>query len=439
MSEPSAASSIESIQLERLRSLIDAIGETNAFHAPRLRAAGVDGSIESIDSFIERMPLTTKDELARDQLDHPPYGSNLTFPIDAYARLHQTSSTTGRLPIRWVDRAEDWDWMTDGWIEILEAAGVSSRDRVFVAFSFGPFIGFWLAFDAAARMGCLTIPGGAMNSVTRLRVMLAHGATVLCATPTYAIRLGEVARAEGIDLASAALRSLIVAGEPGGVPPVVRGRIESLWPTARVYDHYGMTEVGPVTYQCAERTDAVHLRDDAYLAEVIEPATGAAWTPDADTPGELVLTTLGRVGSPLLRYRTGDLVRPLPRSRCACGRTTLQLEGGIIGRADDMICVRGVNLYPIVVDQIVRGIDGVAEYRVDIDESGGMAELTLIVEPEPDIAADAARSESLCAQLVQAFRATYNLRVPVATADPGTLPRFELKSRRWHKPTKAAP
>ncbi len=304
-----------------------------------------------------------------------------------------------------------------------------------MAFSFGPFIGLWMAFDAATRMGCLAIPGGGMNSATRLKVILANRATVLCCTPTYALRLGEVAREEGFDLTEADVRAIVVGGEPGGSVPAMRGRIEELWSTARVFDHYGMTEVGPVTFQCAERTDAVHVLDDSFLCEVIDLATARPQPAGAAEPGELVLTTLGRTGSPVLRYRTGDLVRPLPRSSCACGRTTLQFSGGIIGRADDMVLVRGVNLFPSAVDQIVRSVRGVAEYRVDIDTEPALTEIRLLVEPEPTCP----DPDDLCGMLARAFRDAYNLRIPVTAVPRGELPRFELKSGRWITHSKTTP
>jgi len=425
--------------LDRLRALLGAISDRNPFYADRLRAAGLSGAgaetLSSVDEFIARMPFTTKAELAADQAAHPPYGTNLTFPAARYTRLHQTSSTSGRRPIRWLDTPETWSAMLDGWMEVLTAAGTTAEDRVFVAFSFGPFIGLWLAFDAARELGCLTIPGGSMNSVTRLRAIVENRATVLCCTPTYAIRLGEVAREEGIDLGAAGIRAIVVGGEPGASVPAIRARIETLWPRARVFDHYGMTEVGPVTFQCTEQTDLVHAIDGPFIYEVVDPETGAPRDPDADEPGELVLTTLSRVGSPVLRYRTGDLVRPVVNASCGCGRTSLQFAGGIIGRVDDMIFVRGVNLFPSAVDQVVRGVPGIAEYRVEIDTEPALTELHVLVEPD----ATCADPSALCETLVRAFRDTYNLRVPVTAVAAGALPRFELKSKRWIKRSKAAP
>src|SRR6267154_127195 len=264
---------IAASQLEQLRSLVAELFPGNAFYSQKLNATGVTFDVASLADFSRRFPFTTKAELVQDQLAHPPFGTNLTYPLDRYTRFHQTSGTTGT-PLRWLDTPESWDWMLDCWMEIYGAAGVTGADRVYFAFSFGPFIGFWMAFEAAARMGALCLPGGGMSSAARLRGILDNGATVLCCTPTYAMRLAEVAVAEKIDLRRSSVRTIIVAGESGGSIPSMRARLEQLWPGARVFDHHGMTEVGPVSYECPARPGVLHVIESAYLAEIIDPATG---------------------------------------------------------------------------------------------------------------------------------------------------------------------
>jgi len=419
---------LEAVQLTELERLLVALRE-NPFWAPRLSACGLAEGVASIDAFRARMPLTTKAELAHDQERHPPYGSNLTRPIEAYVRVHQTSSTTGA-PLRWLDTPEGWAYLKRGWKEVLVAAGVTAGDRVFVAFSFGPFIGLWLAFEAAAELGALAIPGGALSSEMRLQVMLANEATVLCCTPTYALRLIEVADERRIDLAAARIRAIIVGGEPGGGVPAVRERIESAWRGARLHDHYGLTEAGAVTYACPERPGVMHASESLYLVEVVDPETGAAIACDGRTTGELVLTTLGRADSPVLRYRTRDIVRPLPHATCACGRNELALEGGVLGRADDMVHVRGVNIFPSAIDAVVRGFADVAEYRSRVRTERGMCELEIDIEPTPAAAGEAAGAK-LCEAIESAFRATLGLRMGVHLVAPDSLPRFEFKARRW--------
>jgi len=415
---------IEAEQLEKLQTLLAAIVPANPFYTSKLAESGVDAGIASLAAFRERAPFTYKRELVEDQLQHPVFGTNLTYPVECYTRFNQTSATTGK-PMRWLDTPESWEWMLANWKRVFDAAGVTAKDRIFFAFSFGPFLGFWTAFDSAARMGCLCIPGGGMRSSARLRVMLDMKATVLCCTPTYALHLAEAAEAEGIDLAQAHVRTVIVAGEPGGSIPGTRRLIEKVWNGARVVDHHGMTEVGPVSYGCPLRQDVLHIIESGYLAEVIDPKTTSPVIPG--TAGELVLTTLGRLGSPLLRYRTGDIVEQSEEECCECGSYDMALLGGIRGRTDDMLVVRGVNVYPGAVENVLRSNGGVAEYRVEIGHHGALSELMIQVEPEPAHANDA----GLAHHLEAALRDALALRIAVKIVPCGSLPRFELKAKRW--------
>ena len=399
-------------QLDRLRALLAEILPRNRFVTRRL---GDFGDLRDLADFTARVPFTHKLELVADQAAHPPYGSNLTFPSAAYTRFCQTSGTTGR-PLAILDTNESWQWMLGNWQRIYTAAGVEPGARVYFAFSFGPFLGFWTAFEAAAQHGCLCLPGGGLSSAARLRAMIEHRAEVLCCTPTYALRLLEVAREEAIDLRAAEVRTIIVAGEPGGSVPAVRERISAGWNGARVVDHYGMTEVGPVAFEDPDRPGVLRLIEESYFAEIIEPG-GTAPVSEGDV-GELVLTPLGRHSWPLLRYRTGDLVK---WSRDAHG---IALEGGIIGRADDMVVVRGVNVYPAAFDALVRMIPEIGEYRVTVSQRGALAELAVEIESPDDTAA---------ARLERALNQAFSLRIPVTRVPHRKLPRFEMKARRWMK------
>ena len=378
----------------------------------------------SLHDFSDRFPFTIKDELVADQSANPRFGTNLTDSLDRYTRFHQTSGTAGS-PLRWLDTSESWDWMVENWQRVFMAAGAKSRDRVYFAFSFGPFIGFWLAFESAAKLGMLCIPGGGLSTAARLKAILDNQATILCCTPSYALRLAEVAQQENISLTKSTVRRIIVAGEPGGSIPAVRRKIESAWPGSQVFDHHGMTEVGPVSYECPKRAGALHIIETGFYAEIIDPSTTKPVAPGQ--AGELVLTPLGRFGSPLLRYRTGDLVSSPgnPRTACACGTFEMALEGGILGRVDDMVIIRGVNVYPSAVDELVRRVDGVDEYRVLIRDEGSMPELILEVETV------GASSEQIKAMLLREFEISMGLRVVVKTVPSGSLPRFEMKAKRW--------
>lgn len=418
---------IASDQLTALNLLLEILYAGNAFYRDKLAGAGAPHLADSLNNFSTRFPFTTKGELVADQTIHPPFGTNLSFTLEHYTRSHQTSGTTGS-PLRWLDTPQSWEWMVHNWAEVFAAAGVTRQDRIFFAFSFGPFIGFWLAFEAGEHLGALCIPGGGLSSAARLRSMLAHQATVLCCTPTYALHLAEVAAQENIDLTPLPLRTIVVAGEPGGSIPATRERLSHLWHGAHVFDHHGMTEVGPVTYECPTQPGVLHVMEPAFYPEIVDPQSGKAVEPGAT--GELILTTLGRVGSPLLRYRTGDLVRAVARESgkpCACGRHSLALDGGILGRADDMIVVRGVNVYPTAVEAIVREFKEVAEYRVHVTKVESLTEMRLEIEPAPACP----DTKELVSRMQRTFQESLSLRVPIQLAASGSLPRYELKARRW--------
>lgn len=414
---------ITGYQLARLRALVAEIVPSNRFWTARLEAAGLRAAdLNSLDA-LRRLPPVTKAELGEDQARHAPFGTNVTFPIDDYVRVHTTSGTTAE-PLVWPDTAASWQWMLDNWKEIFRAAGLARGDVVFFAFSFGPFLGFWTAFESAAQLGARCLSGGGMSSRRRLHAMARARATVLCCTPTYALHLVETAREMGLAASELRLRTVIVAGEPGGSIPAVRKLIRDGL-GGEVFDHHGMTETGPVTYQCPARPGVLRVLEQAYLAEILDPATGEPTAPGGE--GELVLTTLGRSAAPLIRYRTGDLVRPVFVNDDGSGDGVhLALDGGVLARGDDMVIVRGVNVYPSAVEDIVRSLPEVAEYRVEVSKRRALTELMLEVE-----ARDGADGEALCTALGDRFADSLSLRIPVRLAAPGTLPRFEMKARRW--------
>lgn len=406
-------------QAQALRELLRAVLAGNAFYRPLLKAAGLtDPDTITIQQFTQAMPLTTKQQLVDDQLANPPYGTNLSEPIGHYSRFCQTSGTTGR-PLRVIDTAASWQSLLDIWRLVFEHAGCKQGDRVLFAFSFGPFLGFWTAYEAGAQMGLMCLPAGGMSSHARLAMIADNAVDTVCCTPTYAMHLAEVAKREGIDLASSSVQRLIVAGEPGGSLPAVRQRIESAW-GAKLYDHHGMTEVGPVTYQDNEVQGCLRIAAGVFLVEVIDPQT--TQPVELGSEGELVLTTLHRTAWPLLRYRTGDLVKQDPGD-------PLRLVGGILGRIDDMVLIRGVNVYPSAVDAVVRRFDEVTEYEVLVEQSGAMRELSLRIEP----GAGCNDVQALCKRVGEALRDALSLRVPVTAVASGTLPTFEMKAKRWRE------
>ncbi|HBY92730.1 MAG: hypothetical protein M5U01_06405 [Ardenticatenaceae bacterium] len=410
-------------QLETFRRMLAEVLAGNAFYRRKFAEAGITGAedVHMWEEFAD-LPFTYKGELVADQETNPPFGTFLTYPVERYARLHQTSGTTGK-PLRWLDTEESWQWWGRCWATIYRAAGVDSSDRVFFAFSFGPFIGFWAAWEGARQVGALTISGGAQNSEQRLTNLLELGATVVCCTPSYALHLAEVARATGQAerLRDSTVKAVIVAGEPGGSIPATRRRIESTW-GARLYDHPGATEIGAYGFTCVHQC-GVHVNENEFIAEVLVPRGDE---PAENDDGELVITNLGRWGSPIIRYRTGDHVR-LVREPCACGRTFVRMDGGVIGRIDDMLVVRGVNVYPSAIENIIRTAQEIDEYCIEVRRDGAMDELTILVEPMASAAPDGQR---LAAQLARLFENRLALRTTVVAVAPGILPRWELKARR---------
>ena len=416
-------SEIDRLALGKLNSLMAKILPSNRFYAQKFAPRSFP-PFAVLGDLARFVPFTTKHEVMKDRLAAPPYGTNLTFPIESYVRCHQTSGSTN-MPIRWLDTQESWECIKGNWQQIFDAAGITRADRFFFAFSFGPFLGFWSALEAALARGCFCLPGGGMSTLARAQAILDNSISVLCCTPTYAQHLGETVRDKKLDWSSSRLRLVIVAGEGGGSIPATRARIEKLLPGTLVFDHHGMTEVGPVTYQCPAKPGTLHILESAYFPEVID-SQALLPVPPGQT-GELVLTTLDRIGSPLLRYRTGDLVRPAAGGQCSCGRWEMALAGGILGRSDDMVVIRGVNVYPALFEEILRQEPSVVEYRVELDTHGAMSELRLQIEP----ARDCPDVDGLCRRLSETLQTALNLRIPVVSLPAGSLPRFEMKSSRW--------
>ncbi len=414
-------------QGERLTLLLPRIHGRSAFYTRKLDDAGIRLSALQFPDDLAKLPLTTKTELIADQAAHPPWGSVFTEPLDRYTRYCQTSSTTGR-PLRWIDTNESWQWMLDCWKTVYRAAGVEpGRDRVFFPFSFGPFLGFWTGFEAGCQIGLHCVPGGGMSSQQRLAMIDAVGATVVCCTPTYALRLADVATASSGEprLAAGTVRLLIVAGEPGGSIPATRERIEQQW-GARVIDHHGATEVGPLSFECLEAPGFLHLNEGEYICEVLALDSDRAVV-DGER-GELVVTNLGRAASPVIRYRTGDIV-VRHAAPCRCGRTWARLEGGVLGRADDMMNIRGVNVYPGAIEAVLRSFPDVVEFRSTVSRMASLRSLSVDVEVRETVCGP--DGVDLCTRVSHALRVALGLSVPVRLVDAETLPRFEMKARRF--------
>ncbi|MED3764694.1 phenylacetate--CoA ligase family protein [Ureibacillus terrenus] len=402
---------LRDFQFQRLNELLLFASRFNKFYKEKL-----DGIPLPIKDFqdLKRLPFTTKKELAKDQMDFPPFGRNHTYPVENYIRYHQTSGTTGR-PLKVLDTRKSWDWWIQCWVEVLKSAGVTRADRCYLAFSFGPFIGFWAAYEGIQRLGALAIPGGSMSSEERLNSMIQNSATVLLCTPSYALHLAEVAEKIGVDIQNSSIQKIITAGEPGGSIPSVRKQIENLF-GAKLYDHVGMTEMGAYGYSCREQ-NGLHVNEKEFIVEIIDPETLEHVKPGEK--GELVLTNLGRYGYPMIRYRTGDIVI-YQENPCPCGNPYQFLPGGLVGRADDMVVIRGVNIYPTSIEAIIREFPEIKEFRIIYYTEHEMDQMKVQIEGP----------ENVVESLARLLRVRLGLRIEVERVEDGSLTRFEMKARR---------
>ncbi len=364
------------------------------------------------------LPLVTKSDLLAASPGEP--GRIFALPAEQYTRYHQTSGSRG-WPMPVLDTTADWAWWLDCWQYVLDAAEVTNADIAMMAFSFGPFIGFWSANDALVQRGVLVIPGGGLSSLARLNMIAQQRCSVLCCTPTYALHLASVAAEHSIDLSKNNVSRIIVAGEPGGSVPSIREAIESQW-GARVIDHAGASELGAWGFASADDS-GLHVIESEFIAEflVFDPVTAVPRRAAEGELSELVMTNLGRRGGPAIRYRTGDIVRPQWDHDLPC--RFVHLPGGVLGRTDDMMVIRGVNVFPSSIEAIVREIAPTAEFRMIATRRDEMDQLRIEVENEG--------VTEVQTPLAELLRDRMALRIPVTTVALGSLPRSEGKSRRW--------
>lgn len=397
-------------QEQQLVSFVDLVRRENSFFQSKLESTG---SVSNQDQFAS-IPLLNKAELVGDD----GYAANLTFDRNQYSRFHRTSGTTGR-PMAVLDTKEDWHWWMESWQYVLDSANVKESDRVLMAFSFGPFVGFWSAFDAAVERGALVMPTGAMSTEARLDLVMSSRATVVFCTPSYALHMAQVADQKSIDLTTSAVDTIIVAGEPGGSVAEIRQRIESKW-NASVVDHAGATEVGPWGF-ADDNGSGLFVNESQFYPEFLDVETNELLESNSSATEnvvcQLVLSTIGRLGCPVLRYVTGDLVRPTWKTDSAF----VFLDGGVLGRCDDMMIIRGVNVFPTAVEKILRGFDDVDEFQLIAWRDGQMDQLKVRVEDRLD---DPHR-------IANEIQLRLGLRVDVEIVDPGSLPRFEMKGKRF--------
>jgi phenylacetate-CoA ligase len=372
-----------------------------------------------------KVPFTTKEELRRSQEEYPPFGDFHCIPPEEGVRVFQTTGTTG-IPVRSLLSKKDWFvHYYDQFMYFMHGYGITKADSMFVPFNYGLYIAWWGLQAAFEQAGVLIIPGGGQSSEDRIKNILEWNPTVLCGTPTYILFLGDVARKMGVDLSKTAVRIVITAGEPGAQIPSTKKQIETIW-EARNYDDIGSTEISNFGFECVAQK-GTHVVESMFLVEVIDPGTGKSLRPGQ--VGELILTNLCCESMPLIRWRMGDMVKVDDR-RCDCGRTFLRLEGGIIGRVDDMFQHGGVNIFPSAIENFVRQTSEFSsEYQIFVPRMGSGKHLTIRVEPSSPTL-----SKEEMNRAVDTFKGTFKFRVGVTpdveVVEVGKLPRFEGKARR---------
>lgn len=419
---------LRQLQLVKLRRMCEWAHARAPFHRRRFEAAGFHpDQIKSLDD-LRRLPMMTRDEWVASQTKKPLWGDLIAATPRNAIRYHLTSGSTGRQPLRALDSARDWEWISEMWCYGAWGFGVRPDDVVYFAFGYGSFIGFWGAHYGCEKIGALVVPGGAQTTERRIEQIVELGVTTIFSTPTYALRLWQEAVAMGVDPAASKVDKVIVSGEPAGSIPAMKRQLERGW-GAKCGDTAGMTEIGTIfAFECAEQPGGTHIIEDHMYEEVINPASGEPVK--YGELGERVVTSFGRGLMPLIRYRSGDIVMRVPHSNCRCGRTTDIYEGGIRGRFDDMKLIRGTNVYPRAVESIVREHDSIDEFQIYVwhDENNIRDEITVRLELKP-------ASQIGWPELSERLRkdlsgAHEGLRFNLELMPAGSLPRYELKARR---------
>lgn len=411
---------MERLQVERLRACLERVSRTVPFYRDKLAESGVrDDSIRTLDD-LGRLPLTSKQDLR----DHYPFGL-FAVPLNEVLRLHASSGTTGKPTVVSYTR-DDIDLWSDVVARALAMSGVTAEDIIHNAYGYGLFTGGLGIHYGAEKMGAKVIPISGGNTRRQLMIMQDFGSTVLACTPSYSLLMAEIAQEEGIDLRWLALRVGIFGAEPWSER--MREEIEERL-SILALDIYGLSEViGPgVAMECPSKA-GMHIAEDHFIPEIIDPDTGER-LPDGEL-GELVFTCVTKQALPLLRYRTRDRTR-LTRGKCACGRTTARMEK-VLGRTDDMLIVRGVNVFPSQIETALLRVGEVEPYyQIVVDRSRDfMDELELSVEVSEDVFNDQDRLMLLQEHVRHEVQSALGISCKVLLVSPKQIERSEGKAVR---------
>lgn len=416
---------LREIQSDKLPSAVAYMAANSAMYAQKLADAGVEpADIRSIDD-LGSLPVVTKEDMSRSVAANPPWGDYTAVDDQVWKetgwQLFQTSGTTAApRAFRYTQRDRElWAWAN---ARAVYAMGIrSGRDVGMMLFGYGPHVAMWGLHHALLLMGVPQLPVGGMDTRARAAMIDRLEPTVLGCTPSYALHLGAVMTDMAIDPARTAVRILIVMGEP--TPPSTRRRIEELW-GAEVHQFYGCTEVAPSCggYTC--EAGSLHFLEDTHVVETLDPDT---WKPVLEgQPGVSVVTNLMSEASPQIRFVIGDYTT-LSYAGCECGRTHVVCDGGFSGRADDMLNIRGVTLFPSAVEDVIRSVPELGEeFKIVVSSTGTLDEITLVVEHrDTDV-----HESTLAIRLETTFRAQLELRPTIQVLPYGTLPKTEFKAKR---------
>ncbi|MFN3535288.1 MAG: phenylacetate--CoA ligase family protein [Desulfatiglandales bacterium] len=413
---------LRAIQLRRFKEQLAYAKQNSPFFGEKFK--GVDPEdIKGLED-IRALPVVEKSELraAQEGKEPFPFGELLGVPYQEVSHFRQTSGTTGT-PVYVPESYESWQWRVEIWCHILWMAGFRDTDRVFIPFGYNVYVAFWEGHYAAEKLGCMVIPGGALDSKGRIEKIRETKATALLNTPTYGLHLGETAQQMGIDPRSLGVRRMLCAGEV--MPPATRKRLEDIW-GADVYDHIGGTEACAWAAMCEEK-EGLHIMEPYFLVEILDLETISRDVKE-DELGVAVVTPLGRHSFPLVRFNTKDMVIKGSRN-CGCGRQSQKIKG-VVGRADDLKKIRGVLFSPFSVEEVLRSEFGeINEYEIIVTKKGVMDSITLRVEPFESLSKD--REKELVYRLKERLKVKTNLTFEIIVADLGELPRYALKARRF--------
>ncbi|MEW6448091.1 MAG: phenylacetate--CoA ligase [Bacillota bacterium] len=419
-SETLSREELQALQLVRVKELVKRVYRNVPYYRRRFDDAGVKPEeIESLAD-IERLPFTTKDDL---RINYP-FGLFAT-PLKRVVRIHASSGTTGKPTVVGYTKKDLRTW-AELIARIVSLAGVKRGDIAQVCFSYGLFTGGFGLHYGLERAGITVVPAAAGNTERHIRLIQDFGTTVIVGTPSYALYMAEVARGMGVDPRTLGIRKGLFGAEPW--TEGMRSEIENAW-GLDAYDNYGLSEViGPGVAGECQFKKGLHISEDHFLVEVIDPETGRRVPPGEK--GELVFTTLTKEAFPVIRYRTRDLSRLIPEP-CACGRTTLRMEK-VTGRTDDMLIIRGVNVFPSQVEEVLMSIPDLApHYQIIVYRKGHLDEIEVHVELSREGFSDRYRDLALLEEQVRGrLQATLSLNPRVKLLEFGSLERTSGKARR---------